>query len=396
MSLRPIKIVRILDRLNIGGPAIHALLLNRYFNSNGTWESILTYGQEGPAEGTMLNAHENVSTLRFLPSLGRELHPIRDLVSFIKVVQLIRQERPSIVHTHKSKAGVIGRLAARACHVPVIVHTYHGHVLHGYFGLFKTRLFIFIERWMATMTDHVITVSPKVKAELVRYGIATEKKIKVIYLGLDLKKFAIKNRNEGTYRRDRRLDPNLPLIGIVARLVPIKRINLFLQVAHILLKKVPNSQFVVIGDGELRLALEQQSIELGLQDHIHFTGFRLDVENIYPDLDVLALTSANEGSPVSLIEGLASGCAVVATDVGGIADVIRADETGLLVPSKSYTEETIAQMMADKIYALLQDPAMRKAIGAKGKEDILSRFSIERLGSDLSELYQQSLSHKVL
>jgi glycosyltransferase involved in cell wall biosynthesis len=410
----PVKILHVIDRLNVGGAAVHAILLTKYFNTNGevanldkarlakaemdvSWQSVLVYGQEGDTEGNMVDLVKD-SHIRsyYLPSLGRELNPLRDLISLWKMLRLIQIEKPFIIDTHKSKAGVIGRLAAIISNVPVKIHTYHGHVFHGYFGKLKSRLFIEIERWMARFTDHLIAVSPKVKEDLVRYRIAPSDKITVMCLGFDLQNFAFRKRNDGTLRKDLGLKPEIPLIGIIARLVPIKGIPLFLQTAKELLTLKPEAHFVIVGDGELRPELKLLAHSLGINDQVHFTGFRRDIENIYPDLDVLALTSSNEGSPVSLIEGLASGCAVVATDVGGVSDVVQDGSSGLLVGTQGKSQEEIAKLLAAQMFKLLNDPVRRGQLGENGRKDVLRRFSIDRLRMDLSALYLQSLSQKVL
>jgi glycosyltransferase involved in cell wall biosynthesis len=231
---------------------------------------------------------------------------------------------------------------------------------------------------------------------LVRYGIAPQEKINVLYLGLDLSKFTRKARGEGTLRQELKLPSVAPLVGIVARIVPIKNFPLFLNAAKIVLSSLPEAHFVIVGDGELRTGLEGESVRLGLQKHVHFLGFRKDLENIYPDLDVLVLTSANEGSPVSLIEGLASGCAVVATAVGGVPDVVQEGLTGLLVDIKGKSQQGIAQEFASRMIQLLKDPSRRKALGELGRKDILARFGIERLVADLDGLYTQIAAQKVL
>jgi glycosyltransferase involved in cell wall biosynthesis len=393
---RAVKILRIMDRLNVGGPAIHAILLTQHFNSQ-SWTSKLVYGQEGPREGNMLRLASTANVVPiYVPTLGRELHPIRDLISLWKVWRIIRQERPDVVHTHKSKAGVVGRIAARLANVPVIVHTFHGHVLHGYFSAWKNRLFITIERWLGRFTDHIIAVSPKVREDLLACQLAPADKIKVLYLGLDLQKMAGKPRYAGELRRELGISGNTPLIGIVARLVPIKQIHLFLDMAKIVLREIPHAHFVIAGDGELRTDLERLASGSPLRGAVHFLGFRDDVERIYSDLDVLCLTSANEGSPVSLIEGMAGSCAAVSTDVGGVSDVIRHEESGLLVPIKRRSSDQITQDLARQVVRLINDPALRERLGKRGKDEALSRFSIERLVADLAQLYLGSLSEKVL
>ncbi|MBI5210960.1 MAG: glycosyltransferase [Elusimicrobia bacterium] len=384
------KIVRIMDRLNTGGPAIHAILLARRFSA-GPWSSVLVVGRESPGEGSMLDLAERSGVQPIvIPSLGRELGLWRDIATFCKLFLLIRREKPDVVHTHKSKAGALGRLAARLCGVPVVVHTFHGHVLHGYFGPLKSLVFRLIERFLAKMTDRIIAVSQKVKEDLVRHGVAREDAIEVVPLGLDLGKFLRGARGGGTLRRELGLGPDVPLVGIVARLVPIKRLDLFLQAARAVKDASPEARFVVVGDGELRPALEATAASLGLKDGVRFLGFRDDLEAIYPDLDVLTLTSDNEGSPVSLIEGLAAGCAVAAFNVGGVQDVVKDGRTGVLTPAGD------ARALANAVLELLADSARRGRLGEAGRADIAGRFSVERLVADLDALYGRLLASAAL
>lgn len=382
------KILRIMDRLNTGGPAIHAVLLTEHMNPGGSapeWETTLVVGQVGENEGSMewLAERHGVSFVS-VPSLGRELHPIKDLATFWRLVRIIRSERPDVVHTHKSKAGALGRLAAWVCGVPVIVHTFHGHILHGYFSETKSKVFRLIERAMTVLSDRIIAVSPKVRADLLGYRIAAPEKIDVVYLGLDLRRFQSSKRGEGGLRAELGLAAGIPLIGIVARLVPIKRVSMFLEAAKRILATRPDAVFVVAGDGEMRAELEAIVSRLGIGTRVRFLGFRSDLDRIYPDLDVLCLTSDNEGSPVSLIEGLSSGCAAVSTDVGGVRDVIDDGRTGVLV-----SKGDIAGLAA-AVLALMDAPYRRLALGEAGRLSA-EHFAVERLVADLDRLYKELL-----
>ncbi len=326
---QPIRIMRIIARLNVGGPAIHVALLTEKLGAP-TYVSTLVCGTVGADEGDMqyyAEAHGVQPVI--IPELGRSLNPLRDLVTIWKVYQLIRQYQPDVVHTHTAKAGFVGRIAAWLAGVPVIVHTFHGHVFHGYFSPTTTRVFILLERMTARMSDTVITLTEGLRRELAdEYHIARKSKITVLPLGLDLQPFADTARKNGAFRREYAIPANAPLIGIVGRLVTVKNHALFLDAAARIRAQRPDARFVIVGDGDLRAELEAQVDALGLRDAVVFTGWVRDVAPVYADLDVNVISSVNEGTPVSVIESLAAGCPVVATAVGGLPDLLDRGRTG--------------------------------------------------------------------
>src|SRR5262249_28188287 len=300
----PIRVARVIARLNIGGPAQHVIHLTAR-PPRDRFESVLLAGAETPAEGNMrdLAARWGVRPVA-VPGLGRRLSPVDDARSLVFLVRFFRRFRPHVVHTHTAKAGAIGRLAARVTAVPVVVHTYHGHVLHGYFSRPTTTAFVGIERLLARSTTRLLTVSESVKRELESHGIGARGQIVAMPLGLDLAPF-LEPSGSGELRRELGLDGGRPLIGLVARLVPIKRHEDFIGACALVSARVGDAVFLVIGDGERRVELEALVRRRGLTERVRFLGWRRDLHRIYPDLDVVALTSANEGSPVSLIEAMA-------------------------------------------------------------------------------------------
>ena len=385
-----IRVLRVIARLNIGGPALHASLLTEQLNPD-RYKSFLVAGTEDPSEGNYLAlCGRSVSTLTTVPELGREIQVWRDLVALFHLTRLIRRVRPHIVHTHTAKAGTLGRLAARLARVPVVVHTYHGHVFHGYFSPFKTWLFVIIERWLARHTDRLITVSETVRTELLALGIGTPEQLTVVRLGLDLKRFRNCSNVRGELRTELGLGPEAQLVGIVARLVPIKTHELFLKAAAQVSRRIPQSQFLVIGDGERRARLEELVDQLGLNGRVFFLGWRQDLDRIYADLDLVVLTSRNEGSPVSLIEAMAAGRAVVATRVGGVPDLVEDGVTGLLVPLEN------SHALVDAMSSLLEDPERRRVFGERGQKRVYPAYSAERLLGDMDQLYKDLLSsHRI-
>ncbi|MBZ0159109.1 glycosyltransferase family 4 protein [Candidatus Methylomirabilis sp.] len=384
-----IRVVRVVARLSIGGPTIHVMGLNAGLDPTRFAQSLAT-GLENPGEGSMLaEALARGVKPIVVPEIVAEasLKP-RDITALLKLYRLIRQERPHIVHTHTAKAGFLGRLAARLAGVPVIIHTYHGHILHGYYGPLTTGLLRTMERMLARITHCIIAVSEQVKGDLIAYGVAPSGKIRVIPLGLELDPFLGCAVYKGEFRRELDLDDNARLVGIVGRIVPIKNHRLFLQAAALVIASEPAARFVIVGDGALRLEMEQQARALGIADRVLFTGWRRDLPRIYADLDVLTVSSNNEGTPVSVIEAMAAGCPVVATRVGGLPDLITDGETGFLVPPSD------AQALAAAILRVLRDPETAGRMGRTARASVQQRFTMKRLISDMEQLYIQILTDK--
>jgi len=379
----------VIARLNVGGPAIHVINLNTGLDP-ARFESILVTGNENPGEGTLLDlavAHGIRPVV--IPQIVAEatLKP-RDLKALIALYRLMRRERPHIVHTHTAKAGFVGRLAARLARVPVVVHTYHGHVLHSYYSPAKTRLLRGMERALGVLTNRIIAVSPQVKRDLIGYRVAGAEKINVIPLGFDLKPFLDSATHRGSFRRELSLDDGMPLIGIVGRIFPIKNHRLFLEAAARVAAEEKSARFVIVGDGALRRQMEEHADRLGITDRVIFTGWRRDLPRIYSDLDALVVSSDNEGTPVSAIEAMASGCPVVATRVGGLPDLIADGETGHLVPLRD------ADALATAILRLLRDRVTACRIGQASRTKVAERFTTERLIADIERLYTELLAEK--
>ena len=383
-----IRVARVITRLNVGGPALQATLLTERLDPE-RYESLLVTGTEGPREGNHLALHrKTMEHVVVLPALHRELRALRDFAALGELIRLFRRQRPDIVHTHTAKAGVLARLAACVTQVPVIVHTYHGHVFREYFGPARTRVFLAIERRLARRTDCLLSVSPTVRTELLALGVGTAPKLLVMPLGLELDAFLGCERTSGRLRAELGLGGSVPLVGIVARLVTIKAHEVFLEAAATLSRALPESHFVVVGDGERRSQLAAHAERLGLAARVHFLGWRRDLDRIYADLDLVALTSRNEGSPVSLIEAMTAARPVVATRVGGVPDLVEDGVTGLLAPPGD------AATLAEAMRALLQDPERRRAMGAAGRKQVAPAFGAERLLTDMDALYTDLLRSK--
>lgn len=388
--MNKVRVTRIVARLNVGGPAVHIINLTTGLDPD-RFENQLIVGRPGPDEGDMgyLAAQKGIQPL-VIPELGRELSPLGDLRTMLKLIRILRDHQPHIVETHTAKAGAVGRLAARLAGVPLIIHVFHGHVFHSYFGPTKTKLFINTERALARITDTIITISPAQRHDIVDvYRIAPPERVLTIPLGLDLEPFrAAKQTYRGRFRASLGIAADVLLIGFVGRLTSVKNPSLFVEAAGRVVQQYPQARFVFVGDGELRPALEDQVDALGLTQHVIFAGWQVDMPAVYADLDLLALTSLNEGTPVTAIEALATGTPVVATDVGGVPDVVVNHKTGMLVPSGD------AEEVAQAILQLLCAPEQARALARAGQADILERFDLTRLVGDMESLYLALLVEK--
>lgn len=378
-----LRVARVISRLNVGGPAIHTILLTAGLDAAG-FESRLYVGAPGPAEGDMLPlARARGVEPIAVPGLGRSIHPGRDLGALGRLTREFRAFRPHIVHTHAAKAGTLGRIAARVARVPVTVHTFHGHVLRGYFHPAVTAAFRAIERALARRTTLIVALSPGQRADLLAMKIGRPERVGVIPLGLELDPFLEAQTRRGGLRRHLDLRPDTKLVGIVARLVPIKDHETFLAAAARVARADPAAHFVVAGDGPLRARLEAAAQRAGLGARAHFLGWWGDLPALYADLDVVALTSRNEGTPVCVLEAMAAGVPVVATAVGGVPDVVRHGETGLLVPPGD------PAALAAALASLLADPDRRSALGLAGRRVAYPAYDAKALIARVEAVYRE-------
>lgn len=382
-----IRVVRVIGRLNVGGSALHVVNLSADLDSN-RFKQVLVCGTEKPSEGSMLDyaSCRGIQPV-VIPQIVTEFGlGLKDLKAFAKLYRLIRRERPHIVDTHTAKAGFLGRLAGRLAGVPIIIHTYHGHVLRGYYGPMKTWLLRRMEQALARLTDCIIAVSEQVKRDLVAYRVATPQKILVMPLGFELAPFLSCKDQQGQFRHELGVTENTPLVGIIGRICPIKNHRLFLDAAAQVAACEPRTHFAIVGDGALRADMEQYTRELNIDNRVIFTGWRRDLPRIYADLNVLVVSSDNEGTPVAVIEAMAAGCPVVATNVGGLPDLIADGQTGYLVLPGD------PEALATAILRLLRDPDTASGMAQRGQGKARQYFAIERLINDVEKLYTQLLS----
>ena len=381
----PIRILRVIARLNVGGPAQHVLHLSRELDDRG-YATTLVAGRVGEGEGSMEPLADQLDVHPvYIRSLQREISPLEDAAAVIELVRLIRRERPQILHTHTAKAGTIGRIAALlagSARPKVVVHTFHGHVLRGYFSPFKTVVFRLVERALARITDCLIAVSPEVREDLLRMHLAPPGRVVVVRLGLDLeRRVAAPEGTRDRVRAELGVSGDQVLVGWLGRMTEIKCVDDLLRAFA---RVDADAVLALVGDGPLRTGLEALAAELGIADRCRFIGYTDDVAPFYAACDVIALSSANEGTPVTIIEALAAGVPVVSTDVGGVRDVVADGRSGLLVPAGDVTA------LGAAIERLARDPELRRTLGSSGRE-VVDRYSIPRLVDDLDLLYRELL-----
>jgi len=375
-SPRDSNVFRLITRLNVGGPARQALLLSKALDAE--FPTLLVAGRPTEAEGELLDDAVRVQRV----PLVRPIQPAVDLQAVRAVRRLMSGHRSALVHTHMAKAGAVGRIAARSLpDRPRTVHTFHGHVLDGYFRRGAERAFIELERRLARSTDVLVAVSGEIRDTLLALRIGKPSQYHVIPLGLDLGPLLEVDAPSGVLRGSLGLASDVPLVGVIGRLVPIKDHATLLSA----MGRLEGVHLAVIGDGELRAGLEARVRAAGLGDRVHFTGWRYDLAHTLADLDAVVLTSRNEGTPVALIEALASGRAVVATDVGGVRSVVVDGETGILVPAGD------APAVATALKRVLGSQALRARLGASGRQHVRERFDQQRLVDDMRALYRELL-----
>ncbi|HEX9379021.1 MAG TPA: glycosyltransferase family 4 protein [Gaiellaceae bacterium] len=389
-DLPRVKILRVIARLNMGGPALHVAYLTEGLTKRG-YDTTLVSGSLARGEDSMAfvaDAH-GVEVVR-IDELGREISPLRDLMATIRLAKLIRQERPQILHTHTAKAGTVGRVAALLAgsrRPPIIVHTFHGHVLRGYFGPLRSLFFRLLERRLAAGTTALVAVSPQVRDDLVALGVAPRERFVVIRLGIELDERVTPDQNgRGESRRYLGIPGDRFAVGWIGRMTAVKRTDDVLVAFKRLRDCGVDAVLCMVGDGPDRLQLEQRAHELGVARDTVFLGYQEDVAPFYAAFDALVLPSGNEGTPVSVIEALAAELPVVATRVGGVPDVVRDGEDGFLVEAGATDD------LADRLAELAGDPALRAQMGKQGRERVLPRYAVDRLVDDVDELYRSLLS----
>ena len=391
---QPVRVVRIISRLNVGGPAIQAIALTKLLEPLG-YRTTLVRGREDPQEGSMDYLAERMRVDPLMVPWLRRNPGMGDLSALPALIRELRRARPQIVHTHAAKAGALGRLAAllafRGARRPVLVHTYHGHSLSGYFSGMHNAAFLRIERVLGRRTDRLVAVSEEVRDELISLGVASRKKFEVVPVGFDFSSLLAEQAERSHRRAALRTELGIPhdarVLTLVSRLVPIKRVDRFLRIA-MALSQEPGVRFLIVGDGELRAELQASSQARALADRVVWTGLRRDMPEVYFASDLVIQTSDNEGTPVALIEAQAAGLPVVSTRVGGVSSAVRDGQSGQVLPPGDEAA------LAEAARAILLDPQLAGDMGARGRRHVVAEFSQGRLLADIDALYTRLLSSR--
>jgi glycosyltransferase involved in cell wall biosynthesis len=389
-----VKILLILNRFNLGGPTYYAGFLTKYLGDD--FETVLVGGKNGDYEESSSFILDELGVkYSLIPELQREINPYKDFIAYKKIKAIIKREKPDIIHTHAAKAGILGRMAAIEEKVPVIVHTFHGHVFHSYFGKLKTNMFISLEKYFAKHTNKIITISPLQKKEIQGYLNLPDSKLTTLPIGIDIDKFR-KDRDvkRQLFREKYNIATNVIAIGIVGRLVNIKNHEMFIKAFSMLKRYLPDKKNVkafIVGNGELKEELIRVAKRSGLNvwqagedkynADIYFTSWIKDMTYVYNGLDIVALTSLNEGTPITLIEAQASGTPVVATRVGGVPDTMQENITGLLSPSKDVYN------FYYNMLKLVLDYGLRMKMGAAGYDFVKGKYDYSILVENMRNLY---------
>lgn len=379
--------MRVITRLNVGGPSWHVVLLTA--GMRHTFPTVLATGELGPGEGDMsgLAAERGVAIYR-VPGLRARLGLLHDLRALWALWRLFRRVRPRIVHTHTAKAGALGRVAAFLAGVPVRVHTFHGHVFRRYFSRVQTFVFVTVERLLARITTTVVAISPRQADELRHHLKLAPERVVVVPLGLELEHFATADGESARARfRESIGAGNAVVVTIVARLTAVKNHALALRAFARVAPRAPNLLLALVGGGEQEESLRALARELGIEGRVRFAGWWDDLEAVYYGSDVIALSSNVEGTPVCLIEALACGRPIIATDVGGVADILEDGALGLIVAPGD--EQGFAAGLERFV-----DPAERARFAGRGRELVLGRHAVARLIGDLENLYSRLLQQR--
>ena len=383
-----IRVLHVITRLIVGGAQENTIdTCHRLDRSR--FEVDLLSGPQLGAEGELVSTVDRQRVgFMVLPSLVRELNPLKDLMALIGIWRVIRKRRYAIVHTHSSKAGILGRIAAKCAGVPVIVHTVHGWGFHDRMGRARRRLYVFLERVCGRFTDRLVTVSARDTETGISLGIGVPERYVTIRSAIDIERFARAGRDVRKIRKELGMEPDSAMVGSIGRLSPQKAPQLFVKMAAEVLRSIPRVNFLYIGDGPLRSEMERMLRGLGIEGRVVLAGLRPDAPELLEAMDVFVLLSLWEGLPRTIPQAMAAGLPVVASDVGGAAEVVRQGVTGFLVPPGDYRQA------AEFVLRLLGDAGLRQRMGEEGTKSLPPEFSVSHMVNRIEELYDDLLRAK--
>lgn len=392
---KKIKILRILNRFNVGGPVYNATYLTKYLNSD-LYETLLIGGKpekhEQSADYILNNLEVSYRQLRFM---RRAISPLFDLISLIQIIIIIYQYKPNIIHTHAAKSGLLGRLASLFYYKKVkVVHTYHGNVFEGYFSNFKNRILLCVERFLAKKSTKIIAISKLQSHDLIyKYKICKTEKIEIVPLGFDLYRFTENtNSKREKLRKEFNVKDDIILITIVGRVVPIKNHQLFIDVINYCKHRATKEiKAVVVGDGSdtnevidyaINNKLSYSYKDLSKDCDVLFTSWRSDIDSVLAASDIVCLTSLNEGTPVSIIESMASETASISTNVGGVSDIIENNISGIVCSME-------VNDYGENLLKMIEDRDLRHKLAKNGKKISLENYNYNKLVFNIEVLYQK-------
>lgn len=394
------KVLRIINRFNLGGPTYNVSYLTKYMAPD--YETLLVGGMNDKSEACSDYIVQKLGIHAIkISEMMRSINGYNDVVAYEKIKSIIKRYKPDIVHTHASKAGVLGRQAAISCGVPVIVHTFHGHIFNSYFNKYVTATFKRIEQYYAKRTSAIVAISDIQKYELSEvYNIAPAEKFRVIPLGFDLNRFQEnKAMKRDAFRKQYDIADDEMAVSIVGRLVPVKNHRMFIDAIKDVKSKTNRKvRGVIVGDGDLRDGLLEYANLHGLtcstpehkvpNSDLIFTSWIKDADYVFAGSEISALTSLNEGTPVSIIESQAANVPVVSTIVGGIRDVVVEGKTALLSPTQN------VDAFSENLLMLVENDEMRKKMSEDGWIFVRDKFHYTRLVNDMKNLYDELLANK--
>jgi glycosyltransferase involved in cell wall biosynthesis len=388
LTMGKIKVAQVITRLDWGGSPDIVRILSCGLDKEAFKVTLVTGATQYPSLKTSQFLDAFKEHVVVIPELRRDINLFSDAAAFFKLYNFFSDNRFDIVHTHTAKAGCLARLAASLAGVPVIIHTAHGHNFYGYFSPWFSKLIVVIERWLARRSTRLIALTELEKADYIKYNVAGHGKISVISQGLELERYLSLTHAQLAMRQSFGIKPGELLVAMIGRLEPVKGCEYFIRAAGIVAQALPQAKFIIVGEGSLRTWLQEQAGSLGLQERCIFTGWREDIPEIMSCVDVLVLPSLNEAVGIVLLEAQASGIPVVASKVGGVEEVIRDKQTGLLVgPADEHA-------LAQAIQYLLSREDERRAMGEAGRKWVQDKFNAARMIETTAQLYRDTLKVK--